>query len=182
VPSLRHVVHWGLCDGASAIAIHAASDPRPYALIMVNPWVRSDESLAKARMKSYYLVHIMQIDFWRRLIRGGVDIKGRLRDFWVNLLRALRKETRPPAAAAPFQDRMSGGLMDFAGSVLLILSGRDITAAEFDTSIRRSHRWERAFRACDVTREIMPDADHTFSNRTASRMAARISAQWIRKL
>ena len=74
VPSLREVVLWGLCDGATAAACHAPRDARVQALVLLNPWVRSEAGLARATLRHYYLPRLLQASFWRKLARGGVRL------------------------------------------------------------------------------------------------------------
>ena len=47
-PRVERVCIWGLCDGASAALMYAAGDARVDQLILLNPWVRSEGSLAQA--------------------------------------------------------------------------------------------------------------------------------------
>lgn len=39
---IRHVALWGLCDAASACMIYGPQDARVAAIILLNPWVRTD--------------------------------------------------------------------------------------------------------------------------------------------
>lgn len=69
---------WGLCDGASAavLALPALRDAgvAPHGLCLVNPWVRSEASLAAAMVKTYYAKRLMQREFWMRLLTGRIPI------------------------------------------------------------------------------------------------------------
>ena len=51
VPSLKDLVIWGLCDAASAALFYAYQDKRVTGLALLNPWVRTDKGIAKARLK-----------------------------------------------------------------------------------------------------------------------------------
>src|SRR5690625_2926143 len=42
-PGLREVVIWGLCDAASAACFYAPSDLRVTGLVLLNPWVRTEQ-------------------------------------------------------------------------------------------------------------------------------------------
>jgi exosortase A-associated hydrolase 1 len=93
-PRLRRVALWGLCDGASAALLYLQerADPRVAALCLLNPWVRSDASLARTHVKHYYRQRLMQREFWLKLVSGRVAGKA-LRSLWGNL-RAARAEPR----------------------------------------------------------------------------------------
>jgi alpha/beta superfamily hydrolase len=43
----------GLCDGASAALFHAARNPRVAGLVLINPWVRTEQGVARAYLGSY---------------------------------------------------------------------------------------------------------------------------------
>ena len=70
VPAVKQVVLWGLCDGASAALLYlrATADPRVRGLCLLNPWVRSEASLARTHVKHYYLQRLMQREFWLKLV------------------------------------------------------------------------------------------------------------------
>jgi exosortase A-associated hydrolase 1 len=72
--SVRRVVLWGLCDGASAawLYLQASGDPRVVGICAANPWVRSSEGLARTHVKHYYAQRVLSRSFWSKLIRGGI--------------------------------------------------------------------------------------------------------------
>ena len=74
-PAVQQVVLWGLCDGASAALLYlgdSARDPRVTGLCLVNPWLRSQATLARTHVKHYYTQRLRQPEFWAKLLRGGV--------------------------------------------------------------------------------------------------------------
>src|SRR5450830_88571 len=77
LPAIKQVVLWGLCDGASAALLycHETHDPRVSGLCLLNPWVRSEASLARTQVKHYYMQRLMQKEFWIKLFRGRVAFK-----------------------------------------------------------------------------------------------------------
>jgi exosortase A-associated hydrolase 1 len=85
-PTLKSMVLWGLCDAASAALIYAHRDPRVAGLILLNPWVHTDEAAARVRLKHYYRMRLMQPSFWAKLFAG----KLRLRTAMTGLLDSLR--------------------------------------------------------------------------------------------
>ena len=66
-PEVRRVVLWGLCDGASAALLYVqrTRDPRIAGLVLLNPWVRSPQTLARATLSHYYAQRMLQPGFWR---------------------------------------------------------------------------------------------------------------------
>jgi len=64
-PEVKRVALWGLCDGASACLLYLQRKPdaRIAGLALLNPWVRSEQTLARARVRHYY---------WHRLTATGL--------------------------------------------------------------------------------------------------------------
>ena len=65
----------------------------------------------------------------------------------------------------PLPERMLAGLSRFNGKTLLILSGNDLTAQEFSDVVKGSDEWQRILASPDVSRQDLPEANHTFSRR-----------------
>ena len=68
------------------------------------------------------------------------------------------------------------------GFVLLILSGDDLTAREFETFAAQSGRWRRALADPRVTRADIAGADHTFSSEAWKSAVAERTVAWMRRL
>ena len=164
-PGVHKVFLWGLCDGASAALLYLqrSRDDRVAGVCILNPWVRTAATLARAQVKHYYGQRLLQRDFWAKLLGGGIDVTGSLREF-VGKLRASATRGRDETAIEmPFQARMAAGLQNFAGDVLLVLSGRDLTAREFLEHADSDAAWAGALAGIPVTRVELALADHTFS-------------------
>jgi len=63
--------------------------------------------------------------------------------------------------------------------VLLIMSGDDLTAAEFRQLVDRSRRWKAALSGHGVVQRTLPDANHTFSKATWRDQVAEWSREWV---
>ena len=185
-PQVRRVVLWGLCDGASAalLYVHEKPDPRVQGLVLLNPWVRSQASLARTHVRHYYRQRLLQGDFWRKLLTGGVA-RSALGSLWLNL-RLSRggsgSSTKNVGATVNFQQRMAAAWRGFPGRILLVLSGRDYTAREFQEFIRSDPAWAAAMARPKLTTHDAVDADHTFSA-NADRLALElVTARWLHSL
>ena len=64
---------------------------------------------------------------------------------------------------ASFRQRMLEGLSRFHGQMLLLISGRDLTASEFMDLSRSDTRWRAALRRGNVDLRHHEHADHTFA-------------------
>ncbi len=180
VPTLRKIALWGLCDAASAalIYLHDTQDARVTGLCLLNPWVRSEVSLARTQVKHYYRQRLRQREFWIKLASGKVAasaVKG-----LINSVRGMRGSSKPRIALnLQFQDKMQLSWRNFAGSVLLILSGEDYTAKEFLEYASADSQWSSALQQPNVHRHDMKDADHTFSDQKHSRDVETATIQWL---
>jgi len=174
-PALREVALWGLCDGASAALIYAATDPRVSAVVLANPWVRAEQTYARARLRAYYWRRPLSLEFWTKLLRGGLEWRKSLGEAHSTVARALQGKATEHGS---FRDKMMSGLDRFGGRVLLLLSGRDLTATEFEQFVRSEPR-ASSFRGPKVTTVRVPEADHTFSEETAMRTVERATSRWL---
>jgi len=181
-PQVERVVLWGLCDAASASLLYwdATHDARVCGLVLLNPWVRSDASLAKTHIKHYYGQRLFQAEFWRKLLTGKVGV-GRAISGLIDSVKTSHLFYGRPEQdnAMPFHQKMARGLNDFPGQVLILLSGEDYTAKEFIEVALFDPLWACCLARNSVEQVEVPYADHTFSSsewRTAVENATR---QWL---
>jgi exosortase A-associated hydrolase 1 len=174
------IVLWGLCDGASAALMYAASDARIAGVVAVNPWARTPQGEARTRLQHYYIKRIASLEFWRKVFARGVDIKRGADD----LLDAIKGVSSKPSSAADIRylQRMHEGWRRFGGSVLFLLSGQDYTAREFESWIASDADLGNRLRMsrCEVQR--FEDADHTFSTLAWREAVSQVTIRWVRNL
>ena len=185
LPALQRIVLWGLCDGASAALLycHDRRDARVHGLCLLNPWLRSEASLAQTRVKHYYRERLLQRAFWRKLLRGQVAaaaLGGLARNLWVAA--RARHAAAAPAAVPSYQQRMAAAWRAFGGSILLVLSGRDYTAREFSEHAAGDAGWAAAMRQVPALVHHLPQADHTFSGAEASAEVELLTLGWLNGL
>lgn len=184
-PSLTRIALWGLCDGASAALLYLQSneDSRVAGLCLLNPWVRSAESLARTQVKHYYLERLQQREFWAKLLRGKVAIEA-VKGLVANLRVATRgkKSDQKNAALQNYQQKMALALRRFEGQILLILSGRDYTAKEFVEYTQTHGEWRTAFQHPNLERLDLAQADHTFSDVPDRTAVERQTLSWLDKI
>jgi uncharacterized protein len=187
-PQVRRAILWGLCDAASAIAVYAQSDPRVAGVAILNPWVRTETGEARAFLRHYYIQRLRNPDFWRKALAGRLNLRRSLGAL-LRFMRQVRGASAAPAPASahPAQPgslpgRMLAGLEGFGGQVLLILSGRDLTAREFDGLLQTDRGWRRWARRRGVERHDLPEADHTFSSEAWRTEVERLTLDWLHAL
>jgi exosortase A-associated hydrolase 1 len=183
-PTVKRIVLWGLCDAASAALLYmqATGDARIAGLVLLNPWARSEASLAQTHIKHYYGQRLMQKEFWIKLLRGEMHLLRAVRGFVDSAMAARGTQTHGNAVSMSFQDRMAEGLRQFPGKTMLILSGQDYTAKEFLEYVGSSTRWAGLIEPGRIHRVDIPDADHTFSSREQRSRVENETLQWLGRL
>lgn len=191
VPDLGEIVLWGECNAASAILFYAYRDERVKGLVLLNPWVRTVEGQAKAILRHYYLSRLMEPSLWKKVfsaqfnpvksIGSALSLIGRLRTNSSTTGQAAvnsRADELPKGLSLP--DRMLAGLSRFGGPIMLVMSGRDLIAREFDEWVRGSSGWQEQLKTKSITRHDFVGADHTFSSAAERDQVVNWGLQWLR--
>lgn len=156
---------WGLCDGASAslLYIHATQDKHIAAVVLLNPWIRTEKSLAQVHVKYYYPRRLLEVDFWRKFLSGRIGRKAvcELLDSFRNILKTTS------ATEESIQSQMAHGWASFNGKILLLLSQNDLTAQEFKEYIHSDPAWKAAIQKKYAKQYVIQEADHTCSQSSA---------------
>lgn len=180
IPSIQNVVLWGLCDGASASLLYwqQTNDPRVKGLCLLNPWIRSETSLARTQVRHYYFDRFVQREFWQKLLTGRIAFSS-LRGFARQVILALSSSPLTGENPRTFQQKMAIACNSFQGSVLLLLSSEDYTAKEFSDYVRGDAIWLSALSLPRRIRHVLKGADHTFSNAESRARVAKLTLNWL---
>lgn len=180
LPSLKQVALWGLCDGAAAALLycHETQDPRVSGLCLLNPWVRSEVSLARTQVKYYYAQRLMQKEFWLKLLSGRVAPSA-LSGFVQKIRLSTSGPTESKTKKQTFQQQMATAWHDFPWQILLLLSGDDYTAKEFLEHASAGAQWQDNLSHCKLTRHDIPGVDHTFSDVASRKTAEDLTLNWL---
>jgi exosortase A-associated hydrolase 1 len=190
VPTLNELVIWGLCDAASVALFYAYRDERVTGLVLLNPWVRTDQGAAKVYLKHYYMARLFQPELWNKIWQGKFSYGkaiGSLSQIVGSVLGEKRErmmdgnaDNGEPRKTLPLPERMLAGLSRFNGKILLILSGNDLTAQEFSDLVKSSAEWQRLLASPGVSRQEIPEANHTFSRQEWKEQVVTWTSAWIR--
>lgn len=198
LPNLKHIALWGLCDAAAAalLYIHDTHDARVIGLCLLNPWVRSESSLARTQVKHYYIQRLQQKEFWLKLLRGRVATQA-LGGLVQNIRTAFggasgqgvgdssvnaSGTSQVAVPPKPFQQRMAKAWHRFPGQILLILSGDDYTAKEFQEFTSADPIWKNYLAHARMQRHEVPGVDHTFSGAGSRQQAECLTREWATSL
>ena len=200
-PRLRSIVIWGLCDAASAALIYGHRDSRVSGLVLLNPWVHTEASAARTRLKHYYLRRLVDLSFWRKLFSGHFRVGESLEDLGQSLRATFGPRQcavkrfdhdylaigpdsasnidQPQPVTANFIERMHEGLYRFTGEILCILSENDLIASEFDALINKDRSWRNTYRSKRITQRFIPLANHTFSSHEWREAVSKFTVEFV---
>ncbi|MGZ8997852.1 MAG: hydrolase 1, exosortase A system-associated [Allosphingosinicella sp.] len=120
VPTMREVFGFGLCDGASALALFGGQACLD-GLIMVNPWLVEAETDAPpaAAIKDHYRRRLLSLTGWKQLLSGRIDFRKAVK----GLARILE-----PVAETGLAADIAGALGKHRLKAQVILASADATA------------------------------------------------------
>lgn len=194
-PEIKRIILWGLCDGASAACFYASQDQRVIGLCLANPWVRTEQGEAKAFLKHYYLSRLMNKQFWMKLLTGKLKVFQAVLDLISNVKRSrvvspevvtaedkIDADISSSSQSAALPDRVFQSLALFPGKIMFLISGNDLTAAEFMDSVANDRKRQKLMSSHKVTLTRFPEANHTFSRREWMHDVIKQTAHWIKSL
>lgn len=166
---------YGLCDGASAIAMWMRKQTCD-AAILINPWVYQENTAAATRLESYYLKRLTSRDFWSKLLRFKVNWRSSAK----GLGNTLSQMTSASATTeGNFIAQMLSGLQTSNTPVMLLLSGNDLTAEEFNKLLTNNAEWSTLVKSEHWVKHELESADHTFSDPDDLQQAHDAMINWL---
>lgn len=194
MPSLKQVVLWGECNACSASLFYAHQDRRVAGVVMLNPWVRTEQGKAKAVVKHYYLNRLTQRSFWAKVFGLKFDVLGSVRSA-IQMISLAWGQVGGTSGntkdgdggqvvdrSMPLPDRMLSGLSRFKGRIMLVMSGRDMVSKEFDDLLEAVPAWHDHLAACQLVRHDLEYADHTFSTGEWRDQVGSWGIDWLKTL
>jgi exosortase A-associated hydrolase 1 len=189
-PDLQEIVLWGECDASSAIIFYAHSDPRVKGIVLLNPWARTEAGQARAMLKHYYLQRLLEPSFWKKVGTLRFNPVESLTSLMAGIGRLMgtgradatnsQSHSGAPPATAPLPARLFHGLRRYQGKAMLVMSGRDYIAKEFDELIKAEPRWAPEFQRISMARLDIPEGDHTFSSAAQRDKVVGFGLEWLR--
>jgi exosortase A-associated hydrolase 1 len=149
-PGLTRIFGFGLCDGASALALN---DAGLSGLILVNPWLVEAESgePAAAAVKDHYRRQLASLAGWKRLLSGSISFR--------KLLKGLGRIAAPAPTALPAE--AAAAIERRRIPVQLILARGDATAIAAEAEWRKPAF--RHLRQSEADPIFVESDSHTFA-------------------
>ena len=146
-PHIGELWGLGLCDGASAAALHHAAAGLD-GLILLNPWVVEAEAgwPPPAAIRAQYLERLTTLEGWRKILTKGFNIRKVIN----GISRISKKQDQV------LGDMVMSSLALFSGPVRILLAKRDATAQAFLSIYRQPS-------AGRMTVEMIDSASHGFA-------------------
>jgi exosortase A-associated hydrolase 1 len=150
-PALTRIIGFGLCDGASALALFGG-EAGLNGLILVNPWLiesAEEDSPPAAAIRYHYWQRLTSREGWQKILTGAVN--------WRKLFRGVRKAATP-MKRAPLAADMAASLRASGLPAQLILAEGDATAVAAEAEFKAA-----AFDGLIAGRETLATDSHTFA-------------------
>lgn len=150
VPGVGRIVGFGLCDGASALALFG-DDAGLDGLILANPWlVEAEEGApAPAAIRAHYRRRLLSREGWKRLLGGAINF----RKLWAGLRKLFARRKAESLSAD-----VAGALHRHRLPTEIILCTGDNTAIAADAEIR-AWPYDGLIRAT----QVIESDSHTFA-------------------
>lgn len=167
-PHVTDIIGFGLCDGATTLALHGQA-AGVQAIILANPWLVEVEpgTLAPAATRVHYRDKMLSPRAWASVLTGKVDVVGAVK----SLFGAVAKPEDTSLAG-----QVAERLIAYAGKLTLVLSRGDGTA------IAARSCWDsQAFRHVRGERVVTIESDsHTFARPGDYEQLLAVAVDFIR--
>lgn len=138
-PALRRLIGFGLCDGASAIALYG-DEAGLDGLILANPWlVEAEEGApATAAVRAHYRKRLLSREGWKRLLTGAINFRKLGRGLRSLFSRRQAESLSNDVASALLRHRLPTEVILCRGDNTAIAADAEIRAWPYDGLIRAS--------------------------------------------
>lgn len=132
-PNMQRVTGFGLCDGATALALLALTLD---GLILANPWLVEPQAgmPPQAAIRSRYVSALTSREGWRRLLGGAIDYRKAARGLWALAKRredtSLAQRVLDALDACPARFLLSSGDATAQAAAPLLGTGRDVVTLD----------------------------------------------------
>ena len=165
VPELERLYGFGLCDGATLLALRGGEAGLD-GLILANPWlVEADaDSPARAAIRRRYRDRLLSREGWKKMLSGSISLR--------NLLKGISKAAAP-AQPSELAGKVAAGLRDHRLPAQLLLARQDATAIAAEHELKAL-----MFKDLPIDVQHISSDSHTFARAgdAAALLAATLGA------
>ena len=138
---LKRIIGFGLCDGASALALFAAEAGLD-GLILVNPWLVEAEAgePPPAAIRQHYRQRLLSLEGWKKILSGSVDYRKLLKGIRKIAVREQVSPLARDAALALSSARLRAWAILAEGDAIAIAAQQEMKAAIFKGLIEGSQK------------------------------------------
>lgn len=131
-PALEPLIGFGLCDGATALALFGRAAGLD-GVILVNPWLveAASDAPPPAAIKAHYRQRLTSLSGWKKLLSGQVDIGKLLKGVAKISAQAEASSLAGQVAAALRRDRLPAHLILARGDGTAIAAEGELKADSF---------------------------------------------------
>ncbi len=135
-PGLRQIYGFGLCDGATALALFAGEMGLD-GLMLANPWLVEAEAgdPPAAAVRRHYRERLLSLEGWRRLLTGSVDIRKLARGVAKIATRRGPTSLAADVAAALARHRIPAHFILATGDATAIAAEAELKSSLFNSLI-----------------------------------------------
>lgn len=172
-PKIKRLILLGLCDGASAILLSKPFLPSNcIGFIVINPWLRQENTYAHTMLKDYYLKRLATADLWLNIFRGNFAVNTFYQDIR-NLIKKSWQKQKPynqqkSVCNTPtldnFTEIIKAHWQQSKQQIMVITAGQDLIANEFLNLCRSDKQYNTLLETADWRHAN--DANHTFASIT----------------
>ncbi|MEA3030036.1 MAG: hypothetical protein QOJ53_36 [Sphingomonadales bacterium] len=140
-PGLERILGFGLCDGATALALFGA-EAKLDALILVNPWLVEAQAgdPAPAAIRAHYRKRLLSREGWKKILSGAVDYRKLLKGIRKITARREASSLALATAAALRQSRLRAWAILAEGDATALAAGHELKAPAFKGLIEGSQK------------------------------------------
>ena len=176
IPSLKDLILWSLCDGASASIFYAPADrERITAMILANPYVHTEEGEAQAILKHYYIRRLFEKSFWQKVFSLQFSVKEFISSFSGLISRTVRGKKERIAGQAnqneSLPNRVLHSIFMVKKPIAFLISTNDLTGLEFRDLLQNRPESKKMLAGGQLCFRYIKDADHTFSSSRSKELA-----------
>ena len=150
VPELERIYGFGLCDGATLLALRGGEAGLD-GLVLANPWLVEVDADAPpaAAIRRRYRDRLLSLEGWKKILTGSISFR--------NLLKGISKAASP-SRPSELAGKVAAGLSGHRLAVQLLMARQDATAIAAEHELKTP-----VFKGLPIDIHYISSDSHTFA-------------------